>query len=276
MGGVPSVPTDPNRTLQVIGAGYSRTGTSSMAIALEKLLDGPVCHGGSQMLGREDSYVQKWIEVYRQRDAGNRPALMKALREATRGFVGVTDVPAVDFIGELIELYPEVKVMGVRRDPDAWWKSMGNLNKVSSPWWLQYFLAPMPTWRWFPAFIEGIRGRGKLGAKVSGNVVPGPHLIALHNKTVEKKTPPGQMYWMEITDGWAPLCKMLDKPLPKEPFPRVNDAAALNELIRGMMLATAGVWLGITLVLFTVIYCVARSGVLLPSSGGSFVALSTV
>lgn len=55
-------------------------------------------------------YVQKWIEVYRQRDAGNRPALMKALREATRGFVGVTDVPAVDFIGELIELYPEVKV----------------------------------------------------------------------------------------------------------------------------------------------------------------------
>ena len=66
------------------------------------------------------------------------------------------------------------QVMGVKRDPDAWWKSMGNLNKVAAPWWLPYFLAPMPTWRWFPAFIEGIRGRGKLGAKVSGNVVPGP------------------------------------------------------------------------------------------------------
>jgi len=141
MGGVPSVPTDPNRTLEVIGAGYSRTGTSSMAIALEKLLDGPVCHGGSQMLGREDSmlgrkhpvgwsqghietdqtlwtgYVKKWIEVYRQRDAGNRPALMKALREATRGFVGVTDVPAVDFIGELVELYPNVKVGRVSPPP---------------------------------------------------------------------------------------------------------------------------------------------------------------
>lgn len=36
--------------------------------------------------------------------------MMVALREATRGFVGVTDVPAVDFIGELIELYPNVKV----------------------------------------------------------------------------------------------------------------------------------------------------------------------
>lgn len=54
MGGFPSVPTDPQRSLQVIGAGYSRTGTLSMALALEKLLDGPVMHGGSQLLGRED------------------------------------------------------------------------------------------------------------------------------------------------------------------------------------------------------------------------------
>lgn len=63
----------------------------------------------TELTGRT-GYVQKWIEVYKQRDAGNRPALMRALREATRGFVGVTDVPAVDFIGELVELYPNVKV----------------------------------------------------------------------------------------------------------------------------------------------------------------------
>lgn len=83
------------------------------------------------------------------------------------------------------------------------------------------------------------------------------------------------MYWMEITDGWAPLCKMLNKPVPKEPFPRVNDAAALNELIKGMMLATAGVWLVITIVLFTVIYFGARSGLFLPSTPGSFTVLAT-
>lgn len=54
MGGKVSKPTDPTRELQVIGAGYSRTGTLSMAMALEKLLDGPVMHGGSQFVGRED------------------------------------------------------------------------------------------------------------------------------------------------------------------------------------------------------------------------------
>lgn len=187
--------------------------------------------------------------------------------------------------------------MGVKRDPDAWWKSMGNLNKVAAPWWLPYFLAPMPTWRWFPAFIEGIRGRGKLGAKVSGNGAPGPRkllprkaflglmipyvltirgsdLVALHNKSVEKVTPPGQLYWMEITEGWAPLCKMLNVPIPQEPFPRVNDAAALNELIRGMMMATAGVWLVILILLATAIYLGSKTGFLIPSNAKAFVTLS--
>ena len=54
MGGVPSKPTNPEVIPQVIAAGYSRTGTMSMAKALEKLLDGPVLHGGNALYGRED------------------------------------------------------------------------------------------------------------------------------------------------------------------------------------------------------------------------------
>ena len=54
MGGVPSVPTDPSRRVEVIAAGYSRTGTVSMSLALERLLDGPAMHGGTQLFGRED------------------------------------------------------------------------------------------------------------------------------------------------------------------------------------------------------------------------------
>ena len=61
MGGVASVPNDPSRTMKVIGAGYSRTGTLSMAMALEKLLDSPVMYGGSQLLGREDGKHTKTI-----------------------------------------------------------------------------------------------------------------------------------------------------------------------------------------------------------------------
>lgn len=54
MGGVPSVPQDRSRRIQVIAAGYSRTGTTSISIALARLLDGPVFHGGNQIFQRED------------------------------------------------------------------------------------------------------------------------------------------------------------------------------------------------------------------------------
>ena len=54
MGGAESIPTDPSRRVQVISAGYSRTGTLSMSMALAKLVDGPVFHGGTQILTRED------------------------------------------------------------------------------------------------------------------------------------------------------------------------------------------------------------------------------
>jgi hypothetical protein len=63
MGGVPSIPTDPSRKLQVIGAGYSRTGTVTMQLALEKLLDGPVLHGGTQILSREDGSLCDLVDI---------------------------------------------------------------------------------------------------------------------------------------------------------------------------------------------------------------------
>lgn len=54
MGQVASIPTDKSRTLKVIDAGFSRTGTLSYAYALEILLDGPVHHTASQLFNRED------------------------------------------------------------------------------------------------------------------------------------------------------------------------------------------------------------------------------
>jgi len=54
MGQAPSIPTDKSRELRVIGAGFSRTGTVSFAMALERLLGGPVMHSGTACLMREE------------------------------------------------------------------------------------------------------------------------------------------------------------------------------------------------------------------------------
>ncbi|PGH36047.1 hypothetical protein GX50_01059 [[Emmonsia] crescens] len=110
MGGVPCVPQDHTRPLKVIGAGYSRTGTLSMALALEKLLDGPIMHGGSQLLGREDGILCQTPEIFTARARHDRPRLLKLLHEATAGFVAITDAQGNYFVAELLELYPDAEV----------------------------------------------------------------------------------------------------------------------------------------------------------------------
>lgn len=66
-----------------------------------------------------------------------------------------------------------------------------------------------------------------------------------HNAWVEKVTPPEKFHMMELSEGWTPLCKALNKPVPDEPFPRLNDAEAVDGLA-GQILKEAGSrWAGI-------------------------------
>ena len=70
MGGVESIPTDPSQRVQVISAGYSRTGTVSMSLAVAKLVDGPVFHGGTQILTRDDGKQAPMIHRLKPRTNG--------------------------------------------------------------------------------------------------------------------------------------------------------------------------------------------------------------
>lgn len=63
-------------------------------------------------------------------------------------------MPNVDFLPELLELYPDVKVVLVTRDPTKWWKSIGVNLSYAAPWWLPLFAAPMPAIRWMPSIVH--------------------------------------------------------------------------------------------------------------------------
>ncbi|KAI0473167.1 P-loop containing nucleoside triphosphate hydrolase protein [Xylariaceae sp. FL0804] len=254
MGGVASIPTDPSRQVQVISAGYSRTGTVSMSLALARLLDGPVNHGGTQILIRDDDYCRTWIKAYEAREAGNRAETLKLVRKATAGFVATADMPAMDFMPEMMELYPDAKVVLVRRDPVRWWKSMESVVSRTVPWWLGPVMAPIPGWRYIPSFaahysrstlaLAGVADEkaGPADLLVRG----GPHILEAHHARVRSLVPPGQLLEFELADGWGPLCRFLGVPAPpeEEPFPRANDAEAADRYATGILLKVFGLWLG--------------------------------
>lgn len=244
MGGVPSKP-DPSCEVQVINAGLSRTGTVSMQLAFQKLLDGPVYHGGTHCLAGKDADAKKWVQYFEERRAGNKEQALKLLREVTAGYVAYTDSPICLAVDDMVELYPNAKVVLVTRDPERWWKSYEAILVYCQSPFLP-FLAPIwPTLRWFPALTsqwvvwvkDVLRDAGK-------PPVFGPEIIKAHNEQVMKLVPKEKLLVMEVKDGWGPLCKFMGKPIPDEPFPRLNDADEADRVGRRVFAKLALAWLG--------------------------------
>src|SRR4051812_27303482 len=73
-------------------------------------------------------------------------------------------------------------------------------------------------------------------------------ILEYHYAYVERVVPPDRLYWMELSEGWAPLSRMLNKPSPLEPYPRANDSEAVEATARYVLRRTAMVWVCIFLV----------------------------
>ncbi|KAK8083898.1 hypothetical protein PG996_002679 [Apiospora saccharicola] len=233
-----------------------------MSLALEKLLGGPVCHGGTQILVRDDGklnpntnhYCETWIKAYEARESGNKEETLKLVRKAT------ADLPPADFMAEMMELYPDAKVVHVRRDPpQRWWDSIQAVTARTAPWWFGVVLAPIPGWRHLATFAS-VQSRSTLrlagldpatatpsdlirhgGPRESGISRRQTYILEAYHKKVASLVPERQLLEMELDDGWGPLCRFLDATVPNTPFPRVNDAKAADKYATGVLPKALGV-----------------------------------
>ncbi|KAK8140101.1 hypothetical protein PG984_000167 [Apiospora sp. TS-2023a] len=179
---------------------------------------------------------------------------LKLVRKATAGFVATADLPPSDFMAEMMELYPDAKVVHVRRDPQRWWdSSIKAVTARTAPWWFGVVLAPIPGWRHLATFASVYsRSTLRLAGLDPAKATPsdlirqgGPHILEAHHRKVASLVPRGQLLEMDLNDGWGPLCRFLDALVPNAPFPRVNDAKAADRYATGVILKALGVWLGI-------------------------------
>ncbi len=66
-----------------------------------------------------------------------------------------------------------------------------------------------------------------------------------HNEYVKEVTPPAKFHTMDLNEGWTPLCQILGSHVPDEPFPRANDAKAVEGLTGQIFLEAGSIWAGI-------------------------------
>lgn len=194
-------------TLRVVGAGLGRTGTTSLKLALEKLLGGP-CYHMLEVFGNPDD-IPVWHAATRG-EAVDWGALLSRYR-------AIVDWPGAAFWPELWRAFPDALVLLSVRDPQAWWQSADQTIFPHIRTRPQDGPPFMGDWHEMVSEMIATRFDGGIRDAASAQAA-----FARHNEAVRRAVPGDRLLEWSASDGWAPLCAALGVPVPDEPFPRAN------------------------------------------------------
>jgi hypothetical protein len=207
--------------LKVVGAGFGRTGTLSLKNALEKLGFAP-CYHMMEVFPRPD-HVRMWHRLTFE-NAIDWDLLF-------RDFQATVDWPSARWWREIAAHYPEAKVLLSVRDPEAWYKSMIDTIYQPMKW-------PVPDSVPELARLQNEMARKAILEETFDNRFEDKaHAIEIfnrHTQEVRDTIDPARLLVFDVKEGWAPLCRFLEVPIPDQPFPRLNDTATTQAMIQRM------------------------------------------
>ena len=206
-------------SLKVVGAGFGRTGTLSLKIALERIGFGP-CYHMMEVFPRPE-HVAMW----------HRLAFEQSMDwdEIFRGFHATVDWPAARWWRIIAAHFPDAKVLLSVRDPEAWYKSV--TDTIYQP-----MKSPAPDG--VPELVRlqsEMARKAILGETFDNRFEDKAHAIEVfqkHNQAVRDTIDPTRLLVFDVREGWGPLCRFLEVPVPDEPFPRLNDTATFQAMMR--------------------------------------------
>lgn len=194
-------------TPMVIGAGWSRTGTYSLALALTELGLGPCQHMAD--VAANPQLAARWSRCLT--GAGGWDGLYD-------GFGCAVDWPTSAFATALACAYPRARMILTVRPADEWYRSFartvlsdaqpaprGDLLSTVMARTAQHALDGLPWCEtgWIAAYEQ-------------------------HQATVVQSIAPERLLVYSVREGWGPLCRFLGLPCPRTPFPRANDRVAFR------------------------------------------------
>jgi hypothetical protein len=215
--------------MKVIGAGLPRTATLSQKVALEMLGFDPCYHMVNVLA--DLSQVPLW---HRATDGTIE------WDEILGAFGSTVDWPGGFFYRELVEAYPDAKVLLSVRDPEAWERSMR--DTVWEVWHGDTLMKHVsdaraeidPEWAEFRRLMHRLLWTDR--APFAGDHQDRQWLIDAfnrYNEQVQRDVPAERLLVWEVKEGWEPLCRFLEVDVPDAPFPNVNDKTTFIERVVG-------------------------------------------
>lgn len=194
--------------LKVIGAGFGRTGTMSLKLALEALGFGP-CHHMREVIDHPEQ-IPFW-----RRAAAGEPVDWE---EVYKGYAATVDWPGAYFWRALADRYPQAKVILTHR-PDADWLA----SVHATIWPVMSGRHELPQGDFRDAMALSVKVVNELTFdEAFDDEAHALHVYHDHIARVRETIAPARLLFFDVAEGWAPLCGFLGVAAPDEPFPRAN------------------------------------------------------
>ena len=250
--------------MKIIGAGFGRTGTLSLKVALEELGFGP-CYHMVELFDKPE-HVEFWDEAP-DRVARGEPVDWE---EVFSGYEATVDWPGCRFYEELVRAYPDAKVLLSVRDPESWYDSAwstiarGPRSDATPAMSLFFKMAQLaaPSMRRVPSMVSKVITGGTFDGRFDDREYA-IEVFVRHIDEVKERVPAERLLVYEVGEGWGPLCDFLGVEAPERPFPHLNDRGEFPKMMRRQMVRALAPAIGRTMVaasLLLVALWVLRSG----------------
>lgn len=207
--------------LKVIGAGFGRTGTLSLKTALEQLGFSP-CHHMSEV-AKDVSQIDWFLKAANGENVN--------WDDVFSGFEAAVDWPAATYYEELADKYPNAKIILGIRDPDAWYESVRTsifMIPTSFPRWIR---KAVPSANRFIEMIEKTLWENELNGRFEEKEQT-IEVFLERIEAVKAKFPSERLLVHKAADGWEPLCRFLNVPVPEHDYPWVNERRQIRRVVR--------------------------------------------
>ena len=207
-------------SLELIGAGFGRTGTLSLKGALESLGLSP-CHHMMEVFSHPET-ADGWYDAAVGREVD--------WHELLAGYRASVDWPSCAFWRELSDAFPNAKILLSVRDPERWYESVyETIYRVIST----AKQSDDPVVRERLRMADRIVFQNTFDDRFEDRV----HAIGVferHVEEVKKTIPTERLLVYELGSGWEPICDFLGVDVPEGDFPHVNPRGNFEAMVRSL------------------------------------------
>jgi len=202
--------------MKVICAGFLKTGTKSIAKALQ--------HLGFTVFDWEEQtfdFLDHWVDVFQN---GSKPDVKRVYQNADV----CVDLPGYFFFEEILEAFPDCKVILSVREEDSWIESL--VRQLDSLHALRSKIVSMlsPSARKMRYLADSFHDAA-IGSCNTKSTYVFKKRYRIHNHHVKSIVPADKLLVFNVKQGWKPMCEFLECDVPTIAFPHENIKAEITK-----------------------------------------------